>query len=128
MTAHLKILFVIADGVHARWVSRSHEGSEDFHTVRELRAAHPAAGHESNEAVRRAHDSFGREVAEALNAAANHGEFEKLALVAPSQVLTAITAHLNPKAKADLVHSLAKDLIKTPDHELGAWLRTLELG
>lgn len=145
MTAHLKTEFVIADGSHARWVRRSERAQDDFATVRELSAGHRQGGHplgvvfegssgqrfsveEADEAVRRHAEAFAREVAEQINREAEAGGFERLAIVAPAHTLSAITAHLGAAAKARLVNTLAKDLVKTPDHELGGWLRSLELG
>jgi protein required for attachment to host cells len=144
MTAHLKTLFVIADGSRARWVTRS-EAADDFATASELHAKPLAHGHplgevfesstgrgfsveEGGEAVRRHHEAFAREIAEKLDAQCAAGGFARLALVAPSHTLNAITEHLGAAAKAKLVKTLAKDLTKTPDHELGDWLRSLELG
>ena len=143
MTAHLKIQFVVADGARARWVKRS-EVADDFVTVRELHAEHKAGGHpqgvvfgsegqrfsvqEGDAAVKKHHEAFARQVADTLNHEAAAGAFERLAIVAPAHTLTAIAEHLNTGAKAKLVNTLAKDLSKTPDHELGQWLRHLELG
>jgi protein required for attachment to host cells len=145
MTAHLKIQFVVADGSRARWVRRSEEAADDFTTTREMKAEHREAGHpqgvvfesfgsqrfsveEADEAVRRHREVFARAVAEEINTEATRNAFERLAIVAPSHTLAAITEHLNAAAKTRLVHTLAKDLGKTPDHELGGWLRHLELG
>lgn len=144
MTAHLKIQFVVADGARARWVTRS-ETADDFKTASELHAkprdtgepqgavfdsstGRPSAVVARADAVRHHDEAFAREIADALNAQAAAGAFEQLALVAPSHTLNAITEHLNTGAKAKLVKTLAKDLTKTPDHELGDWLRPLELG
>jgi protein required for attachment to host cells len=144
MTAHLKIQFVVADGSRARWVTRS-ETADDFKTDSEMHGDKKAAGHPQgavfdsstgrpsaveprDDAVRYHDESFAREVADALNTQAAAGAFERLALVAPSHTLNAIAEHLNTGAKAKLINTLAKDLTKTPDHELGHWLRTLELG
>jgi protein required for attachment to host cells len=144
MTAHLKIQFVVADGARARWVVRS-ETADDFRTASELHAKPHSAGQPQGavfdsssgrpsavvpraDAVRHHDEAFARELADALNTQAAAGAFERLVLVAPSHTLNAITEHLNTGAKAKLGKTLAKDLSKTPDHELGAWLRTLELG
>jgi protein required for attachment to host cells len=145
MTVHLKTLFVIADGAHARWVRRSQQASDAFATAREMKAKPLEQGHplgavfesssgqrfsvqEGDEAVHRHHQAFAREVAEEINAEVAKGAIERLALVAPSHTLSALTEHLSAAAKAKLTGTLAKDLVKTPDHELGAWLRSLELG
>jgi protein required for attachment to host cells len=143
MTKHLKIQFVIADGARARWVRRS-ENADDFVTSKETKAEPRATGHpegvvfegtmgrrftveESQGAARQHREAFAREVADTINAEAAEGAFERLAIVAPARTLSAITHHLTKIASALLVKTLAKDLSKTPDHEIGAWLRPLEL-
>ena len=143
MTAHVRIHFVVADGAHARWVERSGPAS-DFKTLKEMRAGHKATGHpqgvafegssgqrfsieEKHDAVRHHEESFARDVASAINSEAGAGAFDRLAIVAPARTLGAITEHLNHQAKAKLVKTLAKDLVKTPDHDLGKWLNSLEV-
>ena len=144
MTAHLRIQFIVADGARARWVRRS-ENADDFVTSKETKAEGRASGHpqgvvfegtsgrrftveESQGAVRQHREAFARDVADAINAEAAQGAFERLAIIAPARTLSAITDHLTKVASALLVKTLAKDLSKTPDHEIGAWLRPLELG
>lgn len=144
MTAHLKIQFVVADGARARWVHRS-ETADDFKTTAEMHAGQKAPGHPQgavfdsstgrpsaveprDSAVRHHDEAFARDVAAALNTQSAAGAFERLAVIAPAHTLNAITEHLTTDAKAKLFNTLAKDLSKTPDHELGHWLRPLELG
>jgi len=145
MTKPLRTQFVIADGGRARWVTRS-ERADDFVTVRELKADKvefagraPGAVFESStsrssglgEPGKLAKEQgavFAAEVAEALNADAERDAYDRLALVAPARILSAISKGLSGPAKARLANSLAKDLTKVPDHELGQWLRPLELG
>jgi protein required for attachment to host cells len=139
MTSHLTTQFVIADGARARWVRRS-ETADDFVTSRETKAARRAGGEAFEGATGRrsavetlgaAHqhgEAFAREVADEINAEAAKGAFERLAIVAPARTLSAITERLTNVARALLVKTLAKDLSKTPDHEIGTWLRPLELG
>jgi protein required for attachment to host cells len=142
MPKPLRTRFVIADGARARWVDRS-DRADDFVTSKEM-AARP--GHaegpqgvvfasaggprfsvEERDSAARAHRlAFAQEVANAINAEANERGFERLAVVAPARVLSAIRQRLSAKASAKLARTLAKDLTKTPDHELGAWLRGLE--
>jgi len=145
MTKPLKTQFVIADGGRARWVRRSDQ-ADDFVTVKELKAdkvvlagGAPGAVFESStsrssglgEPGKLAKEQgaiFAAELAEALNAEASRDAYDRLALVAPARILSAIGRGLSGPAKARLANSLAKDLTKVPDHELGAWLRPLELG
>lgn len=140
----LNTQFVIADGGRARWVKRS-DHADDFVTVRELTAAPSFKGGpggvafeggsgqrftiaEKDDAVRQRRLRFAGEVAEAINAEALAGGIQRLAVVAPARVLGAIREQLNPEASARLARTLSKDLTKTPDHELGEWLRPLEQG
>jgi len=144
MIKHLRTEFIIADGSRARWVRRS-EQADDFVTIRELFAAHPQgsrpqgivveghAGQRSNVEERDADRSqrrlhFAEDVAQEINAEAQAGRLERLAVIAPPRMLSAIRQRLSPGATAMLARTLGKDLTKTPDHELAGWLRTLELG
>lgn len=134
--------FLIADNAHARWVRRS-PGGEDFVTVREMDAppappAHPqgvafeSGGgrfniEEKRGAVAKHRYRFAETLAEEINAKAAHGDIERLCLVAPTRLLAEIRRQLTPVAETRLVHALAKDLTKTPDHKLRNWLQSLEL-
>jgi protein required for attachment to host cells len=143
MTNPLRTQFVIADGGRARWVNRS-EVADDFVTRKQLAAESVHGGgpqgmvfedsagfgveERRDSAVRAHHMGFAQTVAEEINAEAEKQAFERLALVAPARVLSAICGRLSGVASAKLARTLAKDLTKTPDHELGAWLRSLEFG
>ena len=144
MTNHPRIQFVVADGARARWVRRS-ETADDFVTINESKAEPKDGGEpqgvvftgtsgrranvaERQGAVREHREAFAREVADEINTRAAEGAFERLAIVAPARTLNAITEHLTTAASALLVKTLAKDLSKTPDHEIGTWLRPMELG
>jgi protein required for attachment to host cells len=141
MPKPLRTRFVIADGSRARWVGRSRD-ADDFTTTRELAAEERLSGsptgvvfdsggqrytiEQRRSAVEAHRLRFAQQVADAINAEAQ--DFDRLAVVAPSRVLNAIRARLSTAAGAKLAKTLAKDLTKTPDHELGTWLRPLELG
>ena len=141
MLKPLRTRFVIADGARARWVRRS-EDADDFTTTREITAAERPAGapggvvfesggqrfniEPRQSAAEASRLRFAHQVAEAINAEAE--DFDRLAVVAPARVLNAIRDGLSAAAGAKLARTLAKDLTKTPDHELGAWLRPLERG
>ena len=145
MSKHLKTQFVVADGSRARWVKRS-DHADDFVTVEEAHAEanvydlHPqgvvfegSAGQrfsvaERDEAVRHRQAQFPEKVSRIINEQAERGQFERLVLVAPARTLNVIKAALSAPARAKLGETLAKDLTKTSDHELGAWLRPLEFG
>jgi protein required for attachment to host cells len=143
MIKPLNTQFVIADGSRARWVVRS-ETADDFVTIRELAASAHAVGHpqgvvfegssgqrfsveEGGDAVKKHRAAFAGEIAEAINADVLKNGIDRLAVVAPARTLSAIRDGLSAAASAKLAKTLAKDLTKTPDHELGAWLRRLEM-
>jgi protein required for attachment to host cells len=86
----------------------------------------PTALRDPQDAVRKAREGFAAEIAAELEAQARRGEFQRLAVIAPSHTLEAIRKHLAGPAAEALAASLAKDLTKTPDHELKAWLEPLE--
>lgn len=139
------LLFVIADGEHARFV-RSAEG----HTLcsdatldpvcadrsaADLDPAHPPVltvtgvschtGSAAHHALASRHDllalekaRFGRAIATRLNAAAAANSFDELVIVAPPHTLLAVRQRLSAATNARLVGTLAKDLAKAPDGEL----------
>jgi protein required for attachment to host cells len=144
MIKPLRTEFIIADGARARWVRRSDE-ADDFVTVRELFASEPQRSHpegvvfEGHSGQRfnvEARDTvssqrrlrFAEDLAREINAEAQAGRLERLAVIAPPRMLSAIRQRLGPSAAAMLARTLGKDLTKTPDHELGGWLRRLERG
>lgn len=127
----------------ARWVRRS-GNADDFVTPKEAKADPRTMGHpegvviegttgrrftveESQGAARQFREALAREVADPINAEAVQGALERLAIVALARTLSAITHHLTKIASGLLAKTLAKNLRKTPDHEIGAWLRPLEL-
>jgi len=126
MTKPLRIQFILADGVHARWVKRS-ENADDFATIRELKA-HAHANGARDHGDDHDHAAFARQVAYAINAEVGAGHYDRLALIAPAHTLAAISQGLAPAARARLFRTLAKDLVQTPDHALADWLRPLEFG
>jgi protein required for attachment to host cells len=143
MTKPVKILFIIADGGRARWVRRK-PGGGDFETVREITAEHLQKGgpqgavfegsssarfsiEEKASAVRAHEARFPEAVAGEINAEAPSSQDEHLAIVAPARVLGTIKERLSGPARERLCGSLAKDLTRTPDHELAKWLTSLEV-
>jgi protein required for attachment to host cells len=142
MSNPLATQFVIADSARARWVRRS-EGGKDFVTTREVlgdrapphrraagvvfesSAGRPASLSDSGDAARR-RSLFAGRVAGLINHEIDRGAVKRLAIVASARMLKAILDQLSQPAKAVLVATLARDLTKTPDHQLEAWLRPLE--
>ena len=135
------IQFVIADGSRARWVRRS-DRADDFVTVREMKAEPLTPGEpdgvvfgssgqrfnvsEKDTAIQHMRTRFASDVAEALNADAGKDPSRQIVVVAPQRMLQAILARLSGPVRSRVIHTLAKDLTKTPDHELRRWLEPLE--
>lgn len=138
------LMFAIADGEHVRFVrpaadnalhSEARVDSTSAHKQSaDLRSDRPGASFHSDSTAHHAmtprHDphtmekeKFARAIAEQLNAGAASGAFDDLVVVAPSHVLGAIRDALDTTAAARLIGTLAKDLVKTPDDELGPHLR-----
>jgi protein required for attachment to host cells len=133
------LLFVLADGEHARFVRpaadnalytqegldspSAHKRSADLVSDRPGAAFHSDSTHHSAKLPRHdPHDlekaAFARNVAARLNDAAMRGVLEELVLVAPAHTLNEIEAALDVGARQLLIGTLQKDLLKTPDAEL----------
>ncbi|MGZ3272758.1 MAG: host attachment protein [Caulobacteraceae bacterium] len=142
MPHHPSTDFLVTDNARARWVRRS-ETSQDFVTVEELAVEAAAPPHPQGVAFESGGGRFNIEekrgaavsrryrfadtLAEAINRKAAHHQIQRLSLVGPPRTLAAIRRRLTPEAQAVVVGSLHKDLTKTPDHELGAWLNAIPL-
>jgi protein required for attachment to host cells len=144
MARALTLWIAIVDGEHARFVQ-----PDGDHVLRTVQAVDSAAAHQrsrdigadrpgrSYESATSAHHSvgerhdphvmakekFARFVAEQLNTAAVRDEFDELLIIAPARVLQALREALHPRATAKVVGTLDKDLVKTPNHELGPHVR-----
>lgn len=139
MPKQADLLIVIADGEHARFLQAAETGA--LHTVTALDSAlahkrssdigsdHPGASFHSNASVRHVlpprhdpHDlaevDFAHLVASEIDAACARGSFNRLVLVAPTRTLGAIREKLGAAATAAIAGTLAKDLLKIPDHAL----------
>jgi protein required for attachment to host cells len=141
-------LIVIADGEHVRFVRPAgdnalhsdatvdsplmHQQSADLGSDRPGASLH--TGSSAHHALAPRHDphvlekeKFAHSIARRLNAEAAAGAFDKLVLVAPPHVLSAIRGALDTTTEAKVIATLPKDLVKTPDSELWphvrAWVR-----
>ena len=114
MTVHTRLLFVIADAEHVRFV----RPAEADHTLHSYSRVIPGEGHHggAHHAHEAAKDKFPLWVATQLNEDA--ASFDGLVVVAPSPRLAAIKGHLSHNAAAKLIGSLDKDLAHVPDHDL----------
>jgi len=139
MPKYRKLLIVVADGEHARFVRSGpdnalhSEGAIDSISAHkrssELASDHPGAsfhtGSSASHAEAPRHDlhamekeKFAHLIGSQLNTAAARGEFDGLAIVAPPHILAAIRKHLDVATRPMIVGTLKKDLVKTPDDEL----------
>lgn len=139
MARPLTLRIAIVDGEHARFVqpdtdnvlrtvgsldsASAHQRSRDIGTDRPGRSFESASN--ARHGVGERHDlqemekeKFIRLVAEQLSAGAAGNEFDELLLVAPPRALPELQAALDAAAQTRVIGTLAKDLVKTPDHEL----------
>lgn len=137
-----KLLIVIADGEHARFVRRT--TATGFRTERrfdsiaahrkssDLRSDRPGAsfhtGSTAHHAVTPRHDPhemekevFASALAEELNDLPAD-TFEQLILVAPPATLDIIRSRLAPGVRPRVIATLAKDLVKIPEADLWSHL------
>ena len=146
MPKHRKLLFVIADGEHVRFVRpasgnalhsdaamdsiSAHKRSSD------LGSDHPGAamhsGSTSHHALTPRHDLHLEEkekFAHAVASQLNDGGFDDLVIVAPVRTLATIRQKLSAATAAKVIGTLPKDLVHTPDNDLwphiGEWVRPL---
>jgi protein required for attachment to host cells len=139
MVQHHVPCFVIADGGHARFVWPAADNA--LHTRQAMDSAtatkqdsdlvsdRQGRSFESATGVRHAYTPrtdphereqlhFAQLVGEKLCALSGEDAFNALVLAAPPDILAAITAALDVPTRARLTGTLAKDLVKVPDHEL----------
>ncbi len=137
MVQHHTLCFIIADGGQARLVQPAADNA--LHTIETLESdsQHKQTSDLVSDRAGRTHESasptrhavaphsdphelekvrFAHVVGEHVNQMA--GRFTGLVLVAPSHVLAEMMGMLNKPATAKIVGTLAKDLVKVPDHEL----------
>lgn len=119
MPFHRKLLFVVADAEHVRFV-RPVDADNTLHSYSRVRVedGHRGATHHAHEEDK---DRFPVWIAEQLNDAT--ATYDALVLVAPAHRLNILRDHLAQTASAKLVGTLDKDLTKVPDEELWPHLR-----
>jgi protein required for attachment to host cells len=139
-----KLCFVVADGGHARFLRPAadyalhtfeamdsasvHKRDQDLVSDRPGRAFESAtAGRHAIEPRTDPHElektRFAQAVARKIVEEAAAGVFNELVVVAPSHVLNELTGALDAGTRAKVIGSLAKDLVKTPDHALWPHLK-----
>jgi protein required for attachment to host cells len=148
MAKDQNLLIVIADGEHVRFVRPAEdnalytEASVDSPAVHEqssdIGSDHPGASMHSDSSAHHAleprHDphalakeKFAHAIARQLNAESAGGAFDELVVVAPPHTFGEIEDVLDTMTSAKVFGTLAKDLVKTPDDQLGshvqAWVR-----
>ena len=137
-------MIVISDGEHARFVKLAEDNALRTEFCFDSASAHkrssdlgsdkPGRGFESAAAGRHAvnqrhdlheleKDKFSRYVGQRINEARASGGFDELIVVAPSRALAQIRETLQRATKDKLIGTLAKDLVKVPDHELRPHLK-----
>jgi len=132
--------FFIVSGSGLRWLERDRAHDEPV-TLGELKpvyqprhtgpkqvsfeSAGPARhGTDKHQEVTRRREAWAGQIAKLLNEQDNNGEFGHVVLVAPPRLLSAIRPHLSRGVTERLQATLGKDLFKTPNHDLKAWLHS----
>jgi protein required for attachment to host cells len=144
MPVHQRLLFVIADGEHVRFVRPAKDNAlhvdatMDSFTAHkrsvDLGSDHPGASYHTGSSAHHslaprhdmrtlAKEKFAHAIADQLNAAAAAGAFDELVIVAPSHTLSAIRQELDTTTGAKIIGTLQKDLLKIPDAELWPHVR-----
>lgn len=144
MAKNARLLFVLADGEHVRFVRPGSDNALHSDTAMDsisahkrsvdLGSDHPGAAYHTGSTAHHAlaprHDlhtlekqKFAQAVAEQLNAATAADVFDEMVIVAPPHTLTAIREHLDVISHARIIGMLPKDLVKTPDEEIWPHVR-----
>ena len=140
MRSPRKILFVLADGGRARLVEQSADTGA-YVTLTEMAAPRPrrsgvkvavfqSFGHgrsttePSPDAPARSDAAFLKDVGRLAVETATETGCEGVVLVAPARLMSSLRRSVKG---ATVIGELAKDLTKTPNYELGEWLRPTEL-
>ncbi len=143
MNKREKLLIIVFDGEHARFIQpskenvlhteRSFDAAEAHKRSADLRSDRPGASFHSDSSAHHAlnprhdpHDlektSFIHFVAAEVNAMAEEA-FSKLVIAAPVYALNIIKDELKPAVLSKLSGTIPKDLVKTPDGELWEHLK-----
>jgi protein required for attachment to host cells len=150
MSKHPLVWVVLADGGHAKIVTRTEDGpgfrivtefdSPDAHHLsRDLGTDRPGRVRESantaHHAVQPRHDphasaqhAFVGTLADYLNKATMAGDCDELILFAPGHILHDLQASLHAAAQAKVKFHAPKDLTKLPFVELSSHIETLRQG
>jgi protein required for attachment to host cells len=144
MSLQQKLLFVVADGEHVRFVRPAEDNAlhadltmDSFSAHKrssDLGSDHPGASYHTGSSAHHSlaprHDmhrlekeKFAQVIAAQLNAASAGDAFDELVIVAPSHTLNAIRQELNTVTDAKIIGTLSKDLVKTPDEDLWPHVR-----
>jgi protein required for attachment to host cells len=135
MPKHSRLLIVVADAEHARFIRAAGHGKVHAETAFDSTALHkqssdlgadrPGAsvhtGSTAHHGLAPRHDlkeletvKFAQFVALRINAAAAEDAFDALVLVAPPHTLEPLRAALDSSADARIIGTISKDLVKTP--------------
>ncbi|GAN81835.1 host attachment family protein [Acidocella aminolytica] len=143
MIPHHKLLIILYDGEHARFIrpneanvlhtARTIDSKDAHHRSADLRSDRPGATFHSDSTAHHAltprhdpHDmekeSFVRFIAEELKAVPGDS-FDRLILAAPAYALNIIKSELSADILDKMTGIISKDLLKVPDDELWEHLK-----
>lgn len=141
MQRHRKLLIVLADGEHARFLRPAHhqtfETAAQFdsvtahHRSSDLGGDRPGASFHSGSTAhhgitprtdphRHEKENFDHFIADDLNQLIAANTYDELVLVAPTRALNAIQEALHPDVRRRIVGTLQKDLVKSPIRDVWA--------
>ena len=139
MPTRRNLMIVIADGEHVRFVrpgsgrtlrtERTIDSIAAHRRSSDLGSDRPGASYHSGSTAHHAflprhephaleREQFADAVAGLIKSGSGADGFDDLVLAAPPRILAAIRKALDPETDARVIGALAKDLVKTPDHEL----------
>lgn len=134
MQRHRKLLIVLADGEHARFLRPAHHQSFEtaaqfdsvtaHHRSSDLGADRPGATFHSGSTAhhgiaprtdphRHEKENFDHFIAEEVNKLIAAGAYDDLILVAPARALNAVREALDADAQSRVIGTVQKDLIKS---------------
>jgi protein required for attachment to host cells len=127
MRKHLRLLIVIADGEHARFVRPSENHALHSKAHMDAETAHEQKSDRGDDLHDLETVRFAHLVSHRVSDLAAQDAFDDLVIAAPPHSFAAIRDKLNVDTEIRVIGTLAKDLMTVPDLELSehfkAWVR-----
>ncbi|WP_419420296.1 host attachment protein [Legionella sp. D16C41] len=78
---------------------------------------------EENTAIEHNIDKFAHEIAEELESANKHNQYDTVTLIMPSQFYGLVHSHLSKQVEGKIKQVLQKNIMNWPEHELALYLK-----